>query len=170
MKIEHCEFSHDNGEDNDGNTMWYCPRSKDNQPIEGFCPYDCCEKPKQKVVDEPVTVEAEKKPQIEINTEKYAELVPVIQKLVSEGTHTWTGISRAVGLNSNTLRSYYNTHGIKFAGMKAHADDINWESILPTVREKRALKKPVPWKVLGAELGINSEMLRVRMINYYDIN
>ena len=40
MKIEHCEWSKDNGEDAHGNTIWYCPRSG----IKDLCPYDCCDR------------------------------------------------------------------------------------------------------------------------------
>lgn len=168
MKIEHCEWSKDNGEDAHGNTIWYCAHRT-------FCPYEKCEVPKQKLkeVDTTDNIEVAKKKEKtanELTAEKYAELIPVIEKLVSEGINTWTGISRKLGINANTLRWYYNKHGIRFKGMKVCANDINWDKIVPIVRERRAQLKPTPWKKLAAEFNLNSEMLRVRMINYYDIN
>lgn len=41
MKIEHCEWSKDNGEDIHGNTIWYCAHRT-------FCPYEKCEMPQPK--------------------------------------------------------------------------------------------------------------------------
>ena len=48
------------------------------------------------------------------------------------------------------------------------ARDVDWTQIVPVVIERRKERKP--WNDIAAELGIQSEMLRVQMQTEYDIH
>ena len=159
MKIEHCEWSHANGEDAHGETIWYCAHRT-------FCPYDKCEFTVKKVAEEkPVVPKQELKKR---DSEYYENLIPTIRNLIANGVTTWTNIGRALKTNPNPIRWYYHKHGIKFEGLKVQSRDVDWMQIVPIVIEKRKERKP--WTDIAAELGIQSEMLRVQMRTEYDIH
>ena len=158
MKIEHCEWSHANGEDNNGNTIWYCGHRT-------FCPYEKCEFTTKQVAEKPIVIKQEAKKR---DAEYYENLIPTIKNLIANGVTTWTNIGKALKTNPNPIRGYYYKHGIRFEGLKMQARDVDWMQIVPVVIAKRKERKP--WTDIAAELGIKSEMLRVQMETEYDIH
>ena len=162
MKIEHCEWSKPNGEDNEGNTIWYCAHRT-------FCPYGNCEVPAKKKVEEPKKVALPKNVEIDKprTAEYYENLIPTIKNLIANGLTTWTDIGKALKIKPNTVRQYYVKHGIRFEGIKVRTRDIDWPTIKPVIIAKR--KEDMTWHEIADELGMNHETLRTHMQRVYDI-
>lgn len=161
MRIDYCEYSKycgDKGSEEKSKELWYCPRRH-------YCPYDKCEFIAKKVAETPAEVvkqEAKKS-----DAEYYENLIPTIKNLIANGITTWTNIGKALKTNPNPMRTYYYKHGIKFEGLRVQARDVDWDTVVPIVIAKR--KEREPWTNIAAELGIQSEMLRVQMRTEYDV-
>ena len=134
MKIEHCEWSKPNGEDNEGNTIWYCAKYNKDK-TKSSCPYDCCEMPpaKPKAVKKVEEIIVERIQVGNMNAYNYDHIYDVSKRhneLFKEAiklteTEQMTGAELAIrlGISIKTIRKLEKEYGVKF---KLCSRNIDW--------------------------------------------
>lgn len=152
MKIEHCEYSKDNGQDNDGNVIWYCARRT-------FCPYEKCEVPAQnfEVFNQAVKSlqDAPKESKFDYahfvgGKNAHEVIFNKINKLISEECITATECCRKINISLATMRKIEKEFGVKFEFDKKN---IKWEQYDPEIKEK--LKKGIKLSVICKDMGFS---------------
>jgi len=149
MKIEHCEWSHANGEDINGNTIWFCGHRT-------FCKYDKCELPaKEKPKPKPEPEPLEEPERILIDWER---ILPIVRDLRNK---RWTleRIAEKLNIKYTTLATKCTEAGIK--GGKGEMYD--WEKIVPAaLLMKQHTKRS--WLQIAEELNVSESSLHRQIL------
>ena len=149
MKIEHCEWSKDNGEDIHGNTIWYCAHRT-------FCPYKKCELPaKEKPKPKPEPEPLEEPERILIDWER---ILPIVRDLRNK---RWTleRIAEKLNVKYTTLATKCTEAGIK--GGKGEMYD--WDKIVcAALLMKQHTKRN--WLQIAEELNVSESALHRQIL------
>ena len=134
MKIEHCEWSHANGEDINGNTIWYCSKYNKDK-AKSSCPYDKCEEPpaKQKEAKKVEEIINEKVSEGLANnydydhiydvSKRHNELFKEAVKIMETEQLTCADLAIRLAISTKTVKKLEKEYGHQF---KFYTTKIDW--------------------------------------------